>query len=80
MRSKLEKLTAKEIEAITKKTRKNRKTPLVISRTPQVILDQDLNAKIEVLSAAQGVSSDKFVQELLKEDVDRLWRVYKKAV
>ena len=80
MKSKLGKLTSKEIEAITRKTRRKRNVPLVVSKTAQISLDEELNAKIEVLSTAQGVPVKKFVTTLLKEDIDRLWKIYKRAV
>lgn len=80
MKSKLEKLTAKEIEAITRKTRRKSNVPLVVSKATQISLDERLNAKVEVLSNAQGVPAKKFVTTLLREDIDRLWKIYKKAV
>ncbi len=80
MKSKLEKLTPKEIEAITRKTRRKSNVPLVVSKPTQISLNEELNAKIEVLSTAQGVPAKKFVTALLKEDIDRLWKLYKKAV
>jgi hypothetical protein len=80
MKSKLEKLTSKEIEAITKKTMKNKSVPLVVSRPTQISLNMELTAKVEVLSSAQGVPAEKFVNELLKDDLDRLWKKFKKAV
>ena len=80
MKSKLEKLTPKEIEAITQKTRRKNNVPLVVSKPAQISFNEELNAKIEVLSTAQGVPAKKFVTTLLKEDIDRLWKIYKKAI
>ncbi len=80
MKSKLEKLTAGEIEAITRKTRRKNNIPLLVSKPAQIFLDEELNSKLEVLSNAQGVATNKFVATLLKEDVDRLWKLYRKAV
>ena len=77
MKSKLETLTAKEIEQITKKSLKNKKVPLVVSKPAKISLDEELNARIKVLSTAQGIPADAFIKNLLKEDVDRLWRVYR---
>ncbi len=80
MKSKLEKLTAKEIESITRKTMRNKRVPLVVSKPTQVSLDERISAKVEVLSSAEGVSTDKFVNKLLKDDVERLWKKYRRAV
>ena len=37
-------------------------------------------AKVEVLSSAEGVPTETFVNKLLKENVGRLWKKYRKAV
>ena len=80
MKSKLEKLTAKEIETITRKTMQSRNVPLVVSNLAQICLDKKLSAKVEVLSSAQGVPTERVVNQLLKENVDRLWKKYRRAV
>ncbi len=74
MKSKLEKLTASEIEIITRKSIRKKNVPLMISKTPRIALDGNLTHKIEVLSSAEGVSSDTLVNRLLKDDVNRLWK------
>jgi hypothetical protein len=76
-KSKLEALTAKEIETITKKSRRSKDVPLVVSKATPIVLDEELNAKVEVLSSVQGVKPDAFVNKLLKGDIDRLWKKYK---
>ena len=80
MKSKLEKLTAKEIDLITQKAGKKKIVPLLVSKPTQFSLDEELDSKIKVLSISQGVPAYKFVLNLLREDVDRLWKVYKKAI
>ena len=80
MKSKLENLTAREIETITRKTMRKKNVPLVVSKSPQISLDKTTSAKVEVLSSALGVPTERFVNELLKENVNRLWKKYRKAV
>ena len=80
MKSKLEKLTPQEIEAITRKSMRKKKVPLVVSKAPKISLDQKISAKVEVLSSAEGVPTEKFVNRLLQENVERLWKKYKNAV
>ena len=80
MKSKLEKLSTKEIEMITRKIMRNKKVPLVVSKPAKISLDDKISAKVEVLSSAQGLSADRFVNKLLKEDVDRLWKKYRRAM
>ena len=80
MKSKLEKLTAKDIESITQKTMRRKNVPLVVSKPAQISLDKKISGKVEVLSAAEGVPTEKFVNKLLKDDVDRLWKKYKRAI
>ena len=80
MKSKLEKLSANEIETITRKTMRNKKVPLVISKPAKISLDRTISAKVEVLSSAHGVPAEKFVNKLLKENVEKLWKKYRKAV
>ena len=79
MKSKLETLSPKDIETITRKTMRKKNVPLVISKTPRIALDENLTNKLEVLSSAEGVSSDTLVNRLLKEDVDRLWKKYRRV-
>jgi hypothetical protein len=40
---------------------------------------ETMNAKIEVLSSAQGVKPSVFVNQLLKEDIDRLWKKFRQT-
>jgi hypothetical protein len=76
-KSKLEALTTKEIEIITKKSRRRKDVPLIVSKATPIVLDEELNAKVEVLSSVQGVKPNAFVNKLLKGDIDRLWKKYK---
>jgi hypothetical protein len=79
MKSKLEKLTAGEIEAVTRKSMRKKKVPLVVSKPTQISLDKTISSKVEVLSAADGIPADKFVNRLLKEDINRLWKKFRRA-
>lgn len=80
MKSTLGKLSAKEIEAITRKTMRKSNVPLVVSKPAQIFLDEKISARVEVLSAVEGVPSDQFILKLLKDDIDRLWKKYRKAI
>ena len=78
-KSKLEKLTLKQIKHITELADKRTNVPIVSSKQINVQLSSDLLERIKLLSSAQGISFTTFLSRLLKEDIERLWNVYKKA-
>ncbi len=78
MKSALGKLTPQDIATIKAKTTRKSPALLVAAKPVQISLNENLNAKIAVLSAAQDMPAEKFVEILLKEDIDRLWKLYQK--
>ena len=78
-KSKLEELTAKQIEEITQAADKRKNVPLVRSKQVNMRLDSDHLERGKLLAAAEGVPYTTFLTRLLKEDIDRIWRVFKRA-
>jgi predicted DNA binding CopG/RHH family protein len=77
--SKLEKLSKKQIEEMTQKAGDRGDIPLVKSQQVNMRLKNDTLEKAKELAAAQGVPYTSFLTRLLKEDIERLWGVFKKA-
>lgn len=75
--SKLEQLTAEEIEKITHAADKLKNVPLVGSKQVNMRLDSQHLEQSKLLAEAQGVPYTTFLTRLLREDIDRLWRVFK---
>jgi predicted DNA binding CopG/RHH family protein len=78
-KSKLETLTSKQIDHITELVDKRTDVPLVSSKQINMRVSSDLLERIKLLASAQGVPFTTFLSRLLKEDIERLWSVYKKA-
>ena len=78
-KSKLEQLTAQQIEKITQKAEKQKNVPLIASRQVNMRLDGETLERAKKLSLTQKVPYTTFLTRLLKEDIDRLWKVYKKT-
>lgn len=78
-KSKLELLTKSQIEAITEKVERRSDVPLVTSKQVNMRLSADLIARIKLLAEAQGLPFTTFLSRLLQEDIERLWKVYKKV-
>ncbi len=78
-KSKLELLTKSQIEAITEKAEGRSDIPVVTSKQVNMRLSADLIARIKLLAEAQGLPFTTFLSRLLQEDIERLWKVYKKA-
>lgn len=77
--SKLEKLSKKQIEEMTQKAGDRGDIPLIKSQQVNMRLKNDTLEKAKKLAAAQGVPYTSFLTRLLKEDIERLWGVFKKA-
>ena len=75
--SKLGQLTAKQIEAITLAADKRNDVPLVKSKQVNMRLDSQHLEQSKLLAQAEGVGYTTFLTRLLREDIDRLWRVFK---
>lgn len=76
---KLETLTSEQIDSITTEAERKKNVPLVVSQQVNMRLDQGTLEKIKKLAAAQDLPYTTFLARLLKEDVERLWGVFKKA-
>ena len=78
-KTKLENLTAAQIESITSAANRRRGVPLLASRQVNMRLDPDTLEKVKKLAAVQGVPYTTFLARLLKEDIERLWDVFDKT-
>ncbi len=79
-KTKLESLTADQIEKITAAASRKKKVPLIASRQVNMRLDSVTIEKVKKLAEAQGMQYTTFLARLLKEDIERLWGVFDKAV
>ena len=77
--SRLEKISKKQIEEITKATESRADIPLVKSQQINMRLKSDTLEKAKKLAASQGIPYTSFLTLLLREDIERLWSVFKKA-
>jgi predicted DNA binding CopG/RHH family protein len=78
-RSRVEKLSALQIEEMTDKAERRKNIPLVKSQQVNMRIRGDTLAKAKKLAAAQGLPYTSYLARLLKEDIERLWGVFKKA-
>ena len=78
-KSKLETLTDEQIEEITKHSEKRADITLIKSGQVNMRLSEDILKKAKDLAKAQNLPYTTFLTKLLKEDIDRLWAVYKKS-
>ncbi|MCB0342020.1 MAG: hypothetical protein H6626_04230 [Pseudobdellovibrionaceae bacterium] len=78
-KSKLESLTKKQIAEIERSAEQRTDIPLLKSTQVNMRLQSDTLLKAKKLAEAQGVPYTSFLKKLLKEDIDRLWKVFKKA-
>jgi predicted DNA binding CopG/RHH family protein len=75
----LEKLSSKEIDDITASAEKKKNVPLIKSQQVNMRLDSNHLQRAQILAKLQGLPYTTFLTQLLCEDLDRLWNVYKKA-
>jgi predicted DNA binding CopG/RHH family protein len=78
-KSVLENLSSKDIEEITSAAEKKKNIPLVKSQQVNMRMDSDHLERAQTLAKLQGLPYTTFLTQLLCEDLDRLWSVYKKA-
>lgn len=78
-KSKLESLSKKQILEIEKRAEARTDVPTLRSQQVNMRLKAETLEKAKKLAATQGVPYTSFLSKLLKEDIDRLWNVYKKA-
>jgi predicted DNA binding CopG/RHH family protein len=78
-KSVLEKLSSKEIEEITSTAEKKKNVPLIKSQKVNMRLDKAHLERAQTLAKLHGLPYTTFLTQLLCEDLDRLWNVYKKT-
>lgn len=78
-KSKLEKLNERQIDAITKAARANRNVPLIKAKQVNMRLSPETLNRAKHLAKAQGKPVTSFLTALLKEDIERLWKVLESA-
>jgi predicted DNA binding CopG/RHH family protein len=78
-KTKLESLTSAQIENITEAANHKKNVPLVASQQVNMRLDAGTLDKVKKLATAQNIPYTTFLARLLKEDIDRLWGVFKKV-
>lgn len=78
-KTRLEDLTIGEIEDITKRAENKRNVPLVSSNQVNMRFDKALLNKAKELARIQGLPYTTFLAILLKEDIERLWKIYNKV-
>ena len=78
-KSRLEALTSRQIEEITRAAKKRSDVPLVRSKQVNMRLDTEHLERGKLLAAAQGIPHTTFLTRLLREDIDRMWRVFKRT-
>lgn len=72
-------LTNTDVDAIAKHAENRTDVPLVASKQVNMRLNPETMARARKLAAAQGKPVTTFLANLLNEDVERLWSVYKKV-
>lgn len=78
-KNRLKDLTEKQIEQITLEAEKRTDVPLVKSQQINMRLKTDTLEKAKKLAAVQGIPYTTFLTRLIREDIARLWDVFKKA-
>jgi predicted DNA binding CopG/RHH family protein len=74
-KSVLEQLSVEDIEAITKKAAKKKDVPLVATKQVNMRLSPETMVRAKHLAKIEGKAVTSFLSALLKEDIERLWRV-----
>lgn len=78
-KSSLATMTSADVDLITKHAENRTDVPLVASKQVNMRLNPETMARARRLAAAQGKPVTTFLANLLNEDVERLWSVYKKV-
>lgn len=74
----LSKLTKKDIDAITLKASKKKNVPLIKIGQVNMRLDPIYVEKAKELASKCGEKYTTYIKNLVIEDIDRLWAVFKK--
>ena len=78
--SRLDDLTTAQAEAITRAAGRRRNIPLVKIPPLKMCLDAECLGRARLLARVQGLSSTDFLSRMIREDVDRLWGVFQRAL
>ena len=78
-KTKLESLSDRQIDEIIRHAEFRRDVPLIKSSQVNMRFNTEILAKAKKLAKAQGVPYTTFLARLLKEDIERLWGVFKKV-
>jgi len=76
---KLSNLTSDQIEAIAKQAEKRTNIPLVKSKQINMRIDPVHLERIQIIAKQCGEKPTALMTRLLFEDINRLWKVYKRA-
>ncbi len=79
MKSKLESLSTEQIENITKRAEGRNDVPLLSSKQVNMRLSPETLNRAKRLAEAQGKPVTTFLASLLREDIERLWKVFGKT-
>jgi len=75
----LEKMTPEQIESVTQKIAKKKNIPLVASKQVNMRLSPETMKRAKKLAELEGKAVTSFLAALLKEDIERLWKVVSKV-
>jgi predicted DNA binding CopG/RHH family protein len=78
-KSSLSRLSASDVEEITKHAEQRSDVPLQATKQVNMRLSPETLARAKKLASAQGKPVTTFLIHLLNEDVERLWSVYKRV-
>jgi len=77
-KNKLSELSQKDIEEITLKASRRKNIPLIKSEQVNMRIDPLYLSRIKELAKQCGEKHTTFILNLIIEDIDRLWSVYKR--
>ncbi len=78
-KSHLERLTTTQIEKITARAEKNPHVIQITSQQVNMRLDGETLVRAKKLAQTQSIPYTTYLTHLLKEDIERLWKVFKKT-
>jgi predicted DNA binding CopG/RHH family protein len=78
-KSKLETLKPEQIEKITAAAEKKKNVPLISSTQVNMRLDGETLYRAKKLAERRGIPYTSYLTQLLREDINRLWDVFKKG-
>lgn len=72
-------MTPEQIESVTQKIAKKKNIPLVASKQVNMRLSPETMKRAKKLAELEGKAVTSFLAALLKEDIERLWKVVSKV-